>query len=90
MYTGELVYRLFMSFYGLVFPAYVWLVMMPLRQPTPPSARAVWIWIFAVIAAAPAFWLAFVVGHMWWLVPGVVAVLMARGLVRKDRQPSVG
>jgi len=27
---------------------------------------------------------------MWWLVPGVVAVLMARGLVRKDRQPSVG
>ncbi|HXE53006.1 MAG TPA: hypothetical protein VN541_08330, partial [Tepidisphaeraceae bacterium] len=29
---GELIYRLFMAFYGLLFPAYVWICMVPRRQ----------------------------------------------------------
>jgi hypothetical protein len=85
MQTGELVYRLFLGFYGLVFPAYVWITMAPVRRWAPgPTRRAVWVWAFAVIAAAPAFWLAFVAGHMRWLVPGVGAVLAARGLVGRE------
>ena len=27
-----MIYRLFMAFYGLVFPAYVWLCMLPTRE----------------------------------------------------------
>ena len=30
MQSGDLMYRLFMSFYGLVFPAYVWICMVPI------------------------------------------------------------
>ncbi len=33
MRPGEIGYRVFMSFYGLLFPAYVWLCMIPTRAP---------------------------------------------------------
>lgn len=79
MLTGELIYRLFMGFYGLLFPAYVWITMVPLGRRAPgPSGRAVGVWLIAVVAAAPAFWLGFVAGHMRWLFAGVAVVLAAR------------
>jgi hypothetical protein len=77
--AGELIYRLFMSFYGLLFPAYVWICMLPGRRGlTPASLRAL---ILAVVVAAPFFWLGFIADRMIWLVPGVVAVFLARFLV---------
>ena len=80
---GELVYRLFMSFYGLVFPAYVWICMLSGRGGLrAASARAL---ILALAASAPCFWLGFIADRMIWLVPGVLAVVLARFLVPANR-----
>ena len=85
----ELIYRLFMAFYGLVFPAYVWLFMVPaMRRRRPIAVRpprgGMLIYFGAVLAlAAPFFWLGFVEGQMWLLVPGLALVLVSRLLLPK-------
>jgi hypothetical protein len=76
---AELVYRLFMGFYGLVFPAYVWLVMLPTRSSQPrPALRNVLVFALAVLLAGPMFWMGFVMTQMIWLVPGLAIVLLAK------------
>ncbi|MBM4028126.1 MAG: hypothetical protein FJ280_22440 [Planctomycetes bacterium] len=72
--VGEVIYRCFMGFFGLLFPAYVWLCM--LRRS--PSRRALGICAVAVVAALPLFFAGFVAGRMVLLVPGVAIVLLAR------------
>lgn len=72
--AGEVIYRCFMGFFGLCFPAYVWLCM--LRRS--PSRRALGICAVAVVAALPLFFMGFVAGRMVLLVPGVALVLLAR------------
>jgi hypothetical protein len=82
--SEELVYRFFMSFYGLMFPAYVWICMVPnWREPISPD-RGQWIVLaIAVAVAAPFYWVAFFDGRMVWVVPGVLIVLAARFAVPK-------
>ena len=82
-FSGESIYRMFMGFYGLVFPAYVWLCMIPPRGQTitRPTRRGLTVFVAAVIAALPMFWLGFICGKMIWLVPGLIVVLLARLLV---------
>lgn len=78
---GEVVYRLFMAFYGLVFPAYVYLCMIPRTRgiaAAPPTRAALRIATLAILAAAPFFWLGFIQNRMLWLLPGVALVLLAR------------
>lgn len=77
---GIVVYKVFMSFYGLVFPAYVWLVMIPRAwTPSPQMRRRVLlIWAFAVGIAAPMYWMGFVQGQEFWLAPALLVVLLAR------------
>lgn len=75
--AGEAIYRCFMGFFGLFFPAYVWLCM--LRRS--PSARTLRVYAVAVVAALPLFFAGFVAGRTVLLVPGVAIVLLAR-LVR--------
>ena len=89
---GELIYRLFMSFYGLVFPAYVWLCMIPTwRMPAAPTRRMWVVFGGVVVVAAPFYWAGFIGGRMIWVVPGVVIVLLARLAVQKDRTaPKIG
>lgn len=87
---GELIYRAFMGFYGLVFPAYVWLVVFNRRGWLLPTRRSLIVFAAAVIVAAPMFWLGFVAGRMLWLVPGLGLVLVARVLIREDRCESSG
>jgi hypothetical protein len=78
---GEIVYRAFMGFYGLVVPAYVWLRLCPPRR----SMLRVW----AVIAiAAPLYWLGFANEQMPFIVPGVLIVFLAKFL--PETQPRVG
>jgi hypothetical protein len=77
MTQQELVYRLFLAFYGLIFPAYVWLCMIPHRGAA-PERRQVRLFLLAILAAAPMYWLGFVEGDMKWLVPGVGVVLAMR------------
>jgi hypothetical protein len=86
--SGELTYRLFMAFYGLVFPAYVWLCVIPTRdEPVAaaiggrhagPPRQKLLLWCFAVGLAAPMYWMAFIERQTWWLVPGLGVVLVAR------------
>jgi hypothetical protein len=79
MLTGEAIYRIFMSFYGLVFPTYVWICMAPIRGVAPgPTRRALTVCAIAILIAAPMFWMGFIVGQMQWLAPGLIAVLLAK------------
>jgi hypothetical protein len=80
---AEVVYRCFMGFYGLVFPAYVWLVMIPTRDGHSglrgeAGRRKLLIGAAAVGIAAPMFWMGFVRQQEFWLVPGLGVVLGAR------------
>jgi hypothetical protein len=77
--TGEAIYRIFMAFYGLVFPAYVWICMVPIRGASPgPTPRALVVSAIAILVAAPMFWMGFIAGQMLWLAPGLAVVLSAR------------
>ncbi|MBX3401989.1 MAG: hypothetical protein KF699_01125 [Phycisphaeraceae bacterium] len=79
----EVVYRLFMSFYGLVFPAYVWLLMIPRGTADSsdrgvPGRRAMRVFWLAVGIAAPFYWMGFIERAELWLVPGLGIVLASR------------
>ena len=77
--TGETVYRLFMSFYALPFPAYVWICIVPLGgTPGALTRRGLITFLATVILAAPFFWLAFFGGRMTLLLPAVALLLLAR------------
>lgn len=77
--SGEVIYRCFMAFYGLVFPAYVWICVIPSREGTPrPTRLQIATWLVAVAAAAPMFWMGFIARETWWLAPGLGVVLLAR------------
>jgi hypothetical protein len=70
---GEIFYRAFLGFYGLVFPAYIWLRMFEPRR----SLLRV---IIVIVIAAPMFWLGFVNEQMEFFVPGVLIVVLAKFL----------
>jgi hypothetical protein len=73
---AEIIYRGFMAFYGLVFPAYVWLCMLPLGTTRTP--RRLWTFAAAVALATPFYWMGFIERETIWLVPGVAIVLFAK------------
>jgi len=77
---GEIVYRLFMAFYGLIFPAYVWICMIPPARgiAAAPTRAALRVTTIAIVLAAPFFWLGFIQNRMLWLLPGVALLLLAR------------
>jgi hypothetical protein len=78
-----------MAFYGLVFPAYAWLFMVPSlrrRRPVaarPPRTATVIFFGGVIVLAAPMFWVGFVEGRMVWLVPGMGLVMLSRLLLPK-------
>jgi hypothetical protein len=77
--TMELTYRLFMSFYGLIFPAYVWICMIPtFPNPTKPTTRQMVVFATAVALAGPFYYLGFIELKYWALAPGVMIPLLAR------------
>ncbi len=78
----EVVYRSFMAFYGLVFPAYVWLVMIPQRSSPPQPQHVMRVFWATIGIAAPFFWMGFIERREFWLVPGLAMVLLARLFVR--------
>ncbi len=86
---GELTYRFFMSAYGLVFPAFVWIMVMPRATGGEVSGRRKLVgFMLAVGIAAPFFGLGFL-GRQWWLLaPGVGVVLVAPLVLRVVRGAS--
>ena len=77
--TGEVVYRVFMAFYGLIFPAYVWTCMVPLGHSAPgPTPRALAACGVAVALASPFFFVGFIGQYTIWLLPGVAIAMSGR------------
>lgn len=71
MSAGEIIYRGFLSAYGLLFPVYVWARMIPrTRRPTHGA------WVSAWVLAAPFYWMGFIEREGIWLVPGVLIALL--------------
>lgn len=88
MTPGEVVYRYFMSFYGLLFPAYVWLCMIPTADGHSGASgatgrRKLTVLALAVTLAAPFYWLGFMVALEHWLGVGLGIVLLSRLLLRR-------
>lgn len=82
MQFGEVIYRCFMGFYGLIFPAYVWLCMIPKGEANAPD-RGKWLrFIIAVVLAMPFFWLGFVERRYWWLLVGLAIVIGMRWTIK--------
>ncbi|HEX5241670.1 MAG TPA: hypothetical protein VFW23_00300 [Tepidisphaeraceae bacterium] len=79
---GERVYRFFMAFYGLIFPAYVWLCMIPTRDgDAGPNHRKLIVLGVTILMVAPLFYLGFIEDRMIWLVPGLVLLLLSRAFL---------
>lgn len=79
--AGETIYRAFMGFYGLAFPAYVWICMVPGRGGSEGPSRAhLRVWGLAVGIALPMFWMAFIERQTWWIIPALVLVLASKAL----------
>ena len=87
--SSELIYRVFMAFYGLVFPTYVWLFMVPSlrhRRPVaarPPRTATLVFFAGVVVLAAPGFWMGFIEGQMLWMLPALALILVSRALLPK-------
>jgi hypothetical protein len=79
---GELIYRTFMATYGLLFPAYVWICMIPRHGNSGLTREKLRVWALAVGIALPMFAAGFLMRHTFWLAPGLTVVLLARLLVR--------
>lgn len=87
----EIGYRCLLGAYGLLFPAYVFIVMWPMRMPDGSKAgitKARIAWFIVVVAAAmPFYWVAFMDRKTWWGLVGVAiiaaGVIGARASVRR-------
>ncbi|MEM8874683.1 MAG: hypothetical protein AAGD32_10535 [Planctomycetota bacterium] len=79
----EIGYRVFLGFYGLIFPAYVWLAMF--RRNAPPT-RIIWIvYAVVVVQALPFFAYGFLGGSMIWVGVGMVPVLLGKLVLRSEQ-----
>jgi hypothetical protein len=80
-FPDEIVYRYFLSFYGLLFPAYVWLCIVPGRGVLAPTRRAVSVFAAVVLITSPMYWLAFINYQLFWGVLAVAVLLLSRLLI---------
>ncbi|MEL6497521.1 MAG: hypothetical protein AAF937_00435 [Planctomycetota bacterium] len=87
MAPGEFGYRVFLSFYGLVFPAYVWINVVDVRRRTMRTAtrRSLTVTAGAVAIAAPFYFVGFMLRDEPWLAPGAVVIVCAKLLAGRDR-----
>lgn len=95
MSSYEVVYRGFLSFYGLVFPAYVWICMIPTADGHSGlggerGRRKLLAWCGVVGLAAPLYWMGFIMLEELYLVPGLLFVLLGRLFVRSSGSTRAG
>ena len=74
---GEIAYRIFLLAYGLIFPAYVWLCVIP-TWGNIPSRRKVIVWVAAVGIAFPMAYAGFIAGHSFWIAISLAVLAFAR------------
>ncbi len=81
---GEIVYRSFMGFYGLVFPTFITYRFIQFKADNKPiSPAAAWI---AIVIAMPMFWIGFMDRENIWLVPGVGVVALGAMVLLAGRK----
>lgn len=80
MDAPEVVYRLFLGCYGLVFPA--WLIL-SLGGRDPLGRRTLVVLAAAVALASPFAWIGMIGLHEVWLLPAVAVILLSRVFVRR-------
>jgi hypothetical protein len=80
MAPGEVGYRVLLSFYGLVFPAYVWINVIDLRARRMRTAtrRSLAVTAAAIALAAPFYFVGFIMRDEPWLAPGFLIVILAK------------
>ncbi|MEM9063883.1 MAG: hypothetical protein AAGB51_00170 [Planctomycetota bacterium] len=84
----EIVYRCFMCFYGLLFPAYAYLCMWPAADGHtglrgPQGQRKLRVLITACLLACPFYYVGFIAGQEAWILAGLGIVLTSRLLTRR-------
>jgi hypothetical protein len=77
------IYRVFMAFYGLAFPALLWVWTTSRRD----DRRATLTALIAVVLALPFFWLGFFEGRWIFLPAGLLIVLVAGPLATRFSSP---
>ena len=85
---GELLYRSFMVFYGLIFPAYIVTCAPRLPGAPGPTRRQFAVLAGVVLLALPCYWLGFMEKQTWWLLPGVLIVLAGRLFIGRGESPA--
>jgi hypothetical protein len=80
--VGEIVYRVYLSAYGFIFPTYAWLCMVPDRHGrSGPTREKVLASIVVMLVAAPGFWMGFIEQREIFLIPAVVVIVASRWLL---------
>jgi hypothetical protein len=81
--VGEVPYLMFLGFYGLAFPAYVWAVLIGKGR---AHLRTLAI---AIVAAVPFYYVGFVNRRMVWLIPGLAIAIVGGVLSSRMGRPRV-
>lgn len=77
LFGGEVIYRCFMAFYGLIFPAYIAIVAWPVGCGGRPMRKInLLILTVVLLAAAWFYWTGFVERRTWWIAGGVAIVVV--------------
>lgn len=83
---GEFVYRLFLGFYGLVFP--VWMLVSLGRRVSTDRATLAWL-LGVCVVSGPFLWVGSIGRDEVWLIPGVSLILLAGAYRFMTRTPVV-
>ncbi|MFT3685719.1 MAG: hypothetical protein QM783_12465 [Phycisphaerales bacterium] len=79
LHLSEVLYRVFMGFYGLVAPAYVAIVSWPVKLGGAEIRRGrVAVFTAVVVCAVWFYWLGFVERQTWWVACGVGMVVVGK------------
>lgn len=82
----DAIYRVFMAFYGLLFPTLLWAFTTSRRSDRSATVTA----IVCALVAAPFFWLGFLEGRWFWLAPGLLIALVSGLAARRFSSPNRG
>jgi hypothetical protein len=83
MTVGEVAYRCFIGFYGVLFPVYTWAAMICRGWERPGPSRFTWTMIGAIVTIAlPLFAMSFLLRFYIWAVPAVGIMLGVPWLLR--------
>jgi hypothetical protein len=89
MTVGEVVYRCFIGFYGVLFPVYTWAAMICRGWERPGPSRFTWKMIGAVVSISlPLFAVSFLLRFYFWAVPAVGIMLGVPWFLRNAGRPT--